>query len=130
MPPVVPPVVSPPEVPAGTVGAVAIAPSSEPAASVLDDAAPEPPRTTRPIAMAAPGYWLQLGAFRERDGAFDFQRKVEREVEWLSPLMAVFTDRHLHRLQAGPYPSRADATGAAEQVRTALQLVPLIVERR
>ena len=69
-------------------------------------------------------------AFRERDGAFDFQRKVEREVEWLTPLMAVFTDRDLHRLQAGPYPSRADAAGAADQVRSALQLVPLIVERR
>ena len=83
-----------------------------------------------PIALAGPGYWLQLGAFRERDGAFDFQRKVEREVEWLTPLMAVFTDRELHRLQAGPYASRADAAGAAEQVRNALQLVPLIVERR
>jgi len=51
-------------------------------------------------------------------------------VEWLSPLMAVFTDRELHRLQAGPYVSRADAAGAADQVRSALQLVPLIVERR
>jgi rare lipoprotein A len=128
--PVVPPIVSPPEVPAGTVGAVAIVPSTEPAPATPDDPAPEPARTTRPIAMAAPGYWLQLGAFRERDGAFDFQRKVEREVEWLTPLMAVFTDRELHRLQAGPYPSRADAAGAAEQVRMALQLVPLIVERR
>jgi rare lipoprotein A len=126
--PVVPPSVSPPEVPAGTVTAVVIAPSNEP--TTPDDAVPEPPRTARPIATAAPGYWLQLGAFRERDGAFDFQRKVEREVEWLTPLMAVFTDRELHRLQAGPYVSRAEASGAAEQVRTALQLVPLIVERR
>jgi len=130
-PPVVPPSVSPPEVPSGTVAAVAIAPSTEPAANTAaDDGVPEPPRTARPIAMAAPGYWLQLGAFRERDGAFDFQRKVEREVEWLTPLMAVFTDRELHRLQAGPYVSRADAAGAADQVRSALQLVPLIVERR
>jgi rare lipoprotein A len=127
---VVPPSVSPPEVPAGTVSAVAIAPSSEPGGAAGDDLAPEPPRSARPIALAAPGYWLQLGAFRERDGAFDFQRKVEREVEWLAPLMAVFADRELHRLQAGPYASRNDATGAAEQVRSALQLVPLIVERR
>jgi rare lipoprotein A len=125
-----PPSVSPPDVPAGTVSAVAITPSSDPDAAAGDDPAPEPPRTARPIALAAPGYWLQLGAFRERDGAFDFQRKVEREVEWLTPLMAVFTDRDLHRLQAGPYASRSDATGAAEQVRSALQLVPLIVERR
>ena len=130
-PPVVPPSVSLPEVPSGTVAAVAIAPPTEPAANTAAaDGVPEPPRAARPIAMAAPGYWLQLGAFRERDGAFDFQRKVEREVEWLSPLMAVFTDRELHRLQAGPYASRADAAGAADQVRSALQLVPLIVERR
>jgi rare lipoprotein A len=128
-PPVVPPTVSPPEVPSGTVGAVTTPPASEPSAAP-DDAAPEAPRTARPIALAAPGYWLQLGAFRERDGAFDFQRKVEREVEWLAPQMAVFTDRDLHRLQAGPYASRAEAAGAAEQVRGALQLVPLIVERR
>jgi len=129
-PPLVPPSVNPPEVPSGTVAAVAIAPSEPAANGMADDGVPEPPRTARPIAMAAPGYWLQLGAFRERDGAFDFQRKVEREVEWLSPLMAVFTDRELHRLQAGPYASRADAAGAADQVRSALQLVPLIVERR
>ena len=127
----VPPAVSPPEVPSSSVTSVAIAPSSEvPVNGAADDGVPEPPRTARPIAMAAPGYWLQLGAFRERDGAFDFQRKVEREVEWLTPLMAVFSDRELHRLQAGPYTSRADAAGAADQVRTALQLVPLIVERR
>lgn len=136
-PPVAPPTVSPPEVPAGTVTAVVIAPSSDgtpatvPAAGSVDDEVPEAPRAPpRPMAMAAPGFWLQLGAFRERDGAFDFQRKVEREVEWLAPLMAVFTDRDLHRLQAGPYASRSDAAGAAEQVRSALQLVPLIVERR
>ena len=130
-PSVVPPSVSVPEVPSGTVTAVAVSPSVEPPANTAaDDGVPEPPRTARPMAMAAPGYWLQLGAFRERDGAFDFQRKVEREVEWLTPLMAVFTDRELHRLQAGPYASRADAAGAADQVRSTLQLVPLIVERR
>jgi rare lipoprotein A len=127
--PVVPPSVSPPEVPAGTVSTAVIAPPAEPAASV-DDAVPEPPRSTRPIALAAPGFWLQLGAFRERDGAFDFQRKVEREVDWLAPLMAVFTDRDLHRLQAGPYASRSDANGAAERLRAELQLVPLVIERR
>ena len=84
----------------------------------------------RPIALAAPGFWLQLGAFRERDGALDFQRKVERELDWLAPSLAVFTDRDLHRLQAGPYRTRADAGSAADRVRADLQLVPLIVERR
>jgi rare lipoprotein A len=42
----------------------------------------------------------------------------------------VFVDRDLHRLQAGPYPSRGDASIAAERLRASLQLVPMIVERR
>ena len=73
------------------------------------------------MASAPPGFWLQLGAFRERDGAFDFQRKVERDVDWLAPMMSVFADRELYRLQAGPYASRVDASGAAESLRAALR---------
>jgi rare lipoprotein A len=130
------PIVSPPEPPAGALTTVAIAPASPRAAN--SDAGPgensddavEVARTARPIAQAPSGYWLQLGAFRERDGAFDFQRKVERELEWLAPLMAVFVDRDLHRLQAGPYASRSEAYGAAERLRAELHLVPLVVERR
>jgi rare lipoprotein A len=128
-----PPSVSAPEVPAGGITTVAIAPPSSaadattPLPSVEDEVSRPAPR---PIAMAALGFWLQLGAFRERDGALDFQRKVERELDWLAPSLAVFTDRDLHRLQAGPYRTRADAGGAADRVRAELQLVPLIVERR
>jgi rare lipoprotein A len=133
-PPQTPPSVSPPEVPTGAVTTVAIAPPPAPndlgPGDVLADDGIEPPRPARPIALAPPGFWLQLGAFRERDGAFDFQRKVERELEWLAPLMAVFIDRDLHRLQAGPYASRGEANGAAERLRAELHLVPLVVERR
>jgi rare lipoprotein A len=130
------PTVTPPEPPTGALTTVAIAPT--PARAANSDAGPgesaddviEPVRTARPITQAPSGYWLQLGAFRERDGAFDFQRKVERELEWLAPLMAVFVDRDLHRLQAGPYASRNEAFGAAERLRAELHLVPLVVERR
>jgi len=129
-----PPPVTAPDLPAGGVTAVAVAPpSSTSDAGPGDAAAPDddvPRAPPRPIALAPPGFWLQLGAFRERDGALDFQRKVERELDWLAPSLAVFTDRDLHRLQAGPYRTRADATGAADRLRAELQLVPLIVERR
>ncbi|HEY6510531.1 MAG TPA: septal ring lytic transglycosylase RlpA family protein [Burkholderiaceae bacterium] len=130
-----PPGVSAPEVPAGAITTVAIAPPPSPGSTVAAEAAAPPddevPRPApRPITMAAPGFWLQLGAFREREGALDFQRKVERELDWLAPSMAVFTDRDLHRLQAGPYRTRADAGDAADRLRAELQLVPLIVERR
>jgi len=130
-----PPAVSPPEVPIGAITSVALTPAAPASdAAVADAAAPPdddvPRQPTRPITVAAPGFWLQLGAFREREGALDFQRKVERELDWLAPSMAVFTDRDLHRLQAGPYRTRADAGDAADRLRAELQLVPLIVERR
>jgi rare lipoprotein A len=58
------------------------------------------------------------------------QRRVGDELAGLSPLLAVFNEAALFRLQAGPYPSRDDARGAAESIRSALQLVTVIVERR
>jgi rare lipoprotein A len=78
----------------------------------------------------ARGYWVQLGAFRQRDGAETFHQRVIAELDWLAPLLAVFSESSLYRLQAGPYPSREEAHGVAERVRGNLQLVPTIVERR
>ena len=60
----------------------------------------------------------------------DFQRKLIDEQPWLAPLLAVFADRGLNKLQAGPYPTREEARGVAARVRAALHLVPTIVEKR
>jgi rare lipoprotein A len=79
---------------------------------------------------AAAGYWVQLGAYRQRDGALGFQKLVSEQEPWLAPLLAVYSDKGLHRLQAGPYPTREEAHDAAERIRTSLQLVPSIVEKR
>ena len=131
-------------VPAASVVAVASSPAPEaPAASsVAPDAAPAasgPSAAPAPVADApaarayttpARGFWVQLGAFRQREGAESFQQRVIAELDWLSPLLAVFSDSAMFRLQAGPYPSRNDARAAAERIRDGLQLVPVIVERR
>lgn len=99
-------------------------------ASSSSDTPPLPTDTATAPTAAARGFWVQLGAFKQSAGAMDFKRKAERELEGLAPLLAVFTDRSTHRLQAGPYRSRADAVSAAERIRTVLRLVPVIVERR
>jgi rare lipoprotein A len=114
---------------------VLVVPMAEASASPSAPAPPPPPPiATAPAAAAytapARGFWVQLGAFRERGGAEDFHRRVMAEHDWLTPLLAVFIDLPLFRLQAGPYPSRDEARGAAEQIRSALRLVPVIVERR
>jgi rare lipoprotein A len=81
-------------------------------------------------AVPAAGYWIQLGAFRQKAGADAFQRRVADELAWLSSRLSVWDDAQLYRLQAGPYASRDEARGAADSIRSALQLVPVIVERR
>ena len=133
-----------PPVDAGAAAAVDAASSAQGSAMTAGDtlvaavvAAPtstirvdKPDEHARADTTAGIGWWLQLGAFKQRDGALDFQRRLIDEQPWLAPLLAVFSERGLNKLQAGPYTSRDDARNAAERIRTALQLVPTIVEKR
>ncbi|WP_310384285.1 septal ring lytic transglycosylase RlpA family protein [Roseateles sp.] len=96
---------------------------------VATKSAPEVPVVTLPR-HAAPGFWVQMGAYAKLDGAEQFRQKLLQELDWMAPLLAVFKDGGLHRLQAGPYSSRADAHMAAERVKLALNMNALVVERR
>ena len=84
-----------------------------------------------PVSAMAPtsGFWIQLGAFRLTEGALAFQQRIAAEVDWLEPLLMVYRDDPLYRLQAGPFENRPRAQRAAERIRETLKLVPLIVER-
>jgi rare lipoprotein A len=108
--------------------------ASMPAALELPPAAPEIPMAVEPArsltAADAQGFWVQLGAFRQREGAEQFQRRVSDELEWLAPLLEVSGDASIYRLQAGPYLTRLEAQDAGARVRDELKLVPVIVERR
>ncbi len=85
--------------------------------------------TTAPAA-AAPGFWVQLGAFRQREGAHELREQLARELAWLEPWLAIFDDRALYRLQAGPYATRGEAQGTAERIRGVASLQPMVVQRR
>ena len=76
---------------------------------------------------AATGFWLQLGAFAKLDGAESLRSRIVGEADWLAPLLAVFKDRGLNRVQAGPYASQADARAAAQRLRDAMGLEAIIV---
>ena len=103
-----------------------VAPVDDSVAMVSAPPDPLPAASTRP----APGFWVQLGVFRQRDGADGFHRRIAADVDWLSPLLSVFSEASTHRLHAGPYASRDEALGIAKRVQEALSLVPVIVERR
>ena len=108
--------------------AAAPRPATAPSVAALD----APSRSGRTAAEATRGFWVQVGAFRERDGAESFRRRVgaDGESSWLEPLLAIFGDASLYRVQAGPYPSRDEADAAALRARSALGVVPIVVERR
>ncbi|HSW07069.1 septal ring lytic transglycosylase RlpA family protein [Aquabacterium sp.] len=117
---------------ADAIGDIARRAAAEPVADAgTAGAGPSPPASGSPAPTAAGrGFWLQLGAFRQRAAAIDLQQQLQRQADWLAPLLAVFNERSLHRLQAGPYASRDDAGAAAERLRDLLPALPLIVERR
>jgi rare lipoprotein A len=113
---------------ATSVAAAAPLPNAASTGLPLPDAAPAP--AAAPVASAAAGFWVQLGAFRQREGALGFRQRVAAELDWIAPLLAVFNDASVHRLQAGPYASRDEASAVAERLHDALKLVPVIVERK
>lgn len=113
--------------------AVLPAPAPAPAAATapapgLSTAAGDDP--ARPVAAGAAGFWLQFGAFRERAGADSLRQRLAQEAAELAERLAVFTERNLHRVQAGPYASRAEALQHAERLAQRLGAPAVLVERR
>jgi rare lipoprotein A len=84
----------------------------------------------RAYTTAAQGFWVQLAALSKREGVDRLQQRVAAELSGLVPMLAVFQESALYRLQVGPYGSRQEAQAAAEQARDTLQLTPMVFERR
>jgi rare lipoprotein A len=96
--------------------------------------APEPTAVSesggRAYTPAAQGFWVQVAAMGQRQGVEKLQQRINAELSSLTPLMAVFKESALFRLQVGPYESREQAQGVARTVRDVLALNPMVIERR
>ena len=92
--------------------------------------APTPLPPSRAYTPAQRGFYVQLAAMRQREGVDRLQRRVSDELAGLMPMLAVFHEASLYKLKVGPYATRQDAAQAADQAREALQLNPMVVERR
>ncbi|MGJ7519420.1 septal ring lytic transglycosylase RlpA family protein [Variovorax sp. LT1P1] len=156
--PPVPDVNSAVPVPSGWAATVAATPSDAMAQAVVPAAPPPPaplvvtelppmapiaPRSTAspmassptppvdaPAGAAPAGFWVQLGAFRERDGAESLRARASRGLPTLAPLLRVFDDADTHRLQAGPFATREAASATVARVRDELRMAAIVVERR
>jgi rare lipoprotein A len=78
----------------------------------------------------APGYWLQLGAFRARDGAVSLQRQLLEGAAGLAAAVAVRDEDGVFRVQAGPWLTREEAARAGAELRQRLGLDGLVLQRR
>lgn len=67
--------------------------------------------------LAGGGFWLQFGAFRQRDGAQALQEQLRRQTA-ADPLpgLALRDAGAWVRVQAGPWASRAAALAAADRL--------------
>jgi rare lipoprotein A len=110
------------------------APAAPPAGPEVA-AAPATAAASRPDAVVAaravptPGVYLQLGAFAASDNADSFLRRMRAELPMLDGLATVIPGDGLYKVQAGPYPSRAQAQQVAERIERVLDLKPLFVTR-
>jgi rare lipoprotein A len=77
----------------------------------------------------APGSYVQLGAFGNPDNAEAFRNRLARELDWLGGRLRTTASGGMHRVQAGPFPSRGEAESIAERIQNALGFRPLVSSR-
>jgi rare lipoprotein A len=113
-------------------------PEGDPIADIAAKAVDEPVEPeamqsgdrARAFTPAAQGYWVQLAAFSRRDSVDRMQQRVAVDAVAMAPMMAVFKEGTVYKLQVGPYATRQQADEAARGVRESMQVVPMVIERR
>ncbi len=98
--------------------------------SATDRVAEASPAVARAYTTPAQGYWVQVAALSKREGVERLQQRMAGELSALTPMMAVFHEMPLFKLQLGPFASKDEAHAAARQVRDALQISPMVLQRR
>lgn len=76
------------------------------------------------------GWWLQLGAFENQDGADLFYKQVGKALKGAEPLVTMFQEKMLHKVKVGPFETRDEASTFGKRVRELLSLSPMLVRRQ
>jgi rare lipoprotein A len=111
-----------------------------PVTAAIASAADKPPPAAAPISIVSSAQaaesaadanpvYVQLGAFSAPENAEGLRARIARELAWLKEFVEVQQRDGSYRVRIGPYKSRADAAAAAEKVRDALQITPVLVGR-
>jgi rare lipoprotein A len=117
---------APAPTPAPPAEAAAAAPAPKPDPAPLAAAGGAAPA---PVPSAAPGAYIQLGAFGNPDNAEAFRSHMARELDWLADRLRLEAGGNVMRVQAGPFRDRAEADSHAEKIRAAIGIKPTVVMR-
>ena len=100
-------------------------------AAILDGAETSVPPDDAAASAAATssGVYVQLGAFRTRDGADGLLNYVGSELGWIKDRLGVLAEADRYRLHAGPFPTADAAREVARRIADALDLNPFVVTR-
>ena len=99
-------------------------------ASAVDPVIPPMATVETAVVTQEPaGLWLQLGAFSSAEGAESFRDHVARQLPWLLEPLQVASRDGLHRVRAGPYRNRDEATAIADKLRESLGFAPVMTPR-
>lgn len=123
--------------------AAVVAPVVSPAQRSAQTAASPPPAVERLTVMTEvlssrsqdraepkdPSFWLQLGAFASADNAAVARDRLARQVGELGVQVEVVADGGMFKLQAGPWPNRAAAVAAADQLHSRTGFRPFTTQR-
>lgn len=101
--------------------------SSAPLPATAAVATPSAPAVTPPA--AAPGPYLQFGAFGVQANADSYLARLQSQADWLAGTLRIEQSGGVYRVQAGPYASEAAARETAERLANTLGTKPVLVNR-
>jgi rare lipoprotein A len=73
--------------------------------------------------------YVQIGSFSAQQNAESLRSRVARELDWLKDFVEVLPLEGAFRVQIGPYRNRSEAALAAERIREALNVTPMLMSR-
>lgn len=82
-----------------------------------------------PIAPAAGGHYIQLGAFGAQENAEAFRSKLKGELAQLADKLQIHPSGGLFRVRAGPFQTLAEASQIAAEIKNSLNIKTVLTIR-
>ncbi|WP_334188044.1 septal ring lytic transglycosylase RlpA family protein [Noviherbaspirillum sp.] len=89
----------------------------------------QPSVTQQAVPSAAPGFYIQLGAFAQAANAEAARARLMQKYRTDLPPVEVMQQGTLYRLHSGPFATRAEAASAAQQLQDVGATRPMVVQR-